>query len=243
MVKYGAMSDTIEFIAEEMLDSDVEIGVDCFFSKTDYINQCFLAYEIKKEWYLGKKTDVKDLPDGIKLWMSKLKPTLQSLDYRSGLSFEWKVMKDGKCFLLDICARLQSPASVGYPTWIRNWPEVVYKIGKGEKVSLDIESKYVAAIFFESPRGKDENVMVDIKDINKVKPLCYSKNNGKIYSVKGAKTVAVPIADGKTWQECVENLKKNAELVDADDLCKGNLETVDAIEEVIKNGVALGIAF
>jgi hypothetical protein len=242
-VKYGAMSDTVEFIAEEMLDSEVEIGVDCFFSKTDYVPQCFLAYEIKKEWYLGLRTEVKNLPPKIKIWMEKLKPTLQSLDYRSGLSFEWKVMKDGTCYLLDICARLQSPASVGYPKWIKNWPEFVYKVGKGEKVSMDCPSKYVAAIFFESARGKDENVMVDIKDLNKVKPMCYSMNEGKIYSVKGAKTMAIPIAEGGTWQECVKNLKANAELCDADDLCKGNLETVDAIQEVIKNGNSLGITF
>ena len=73
--------------------------------------------------------------------------------------------------------------------------------------------------------------------------MCYSKNNGKIYSVKGAKTMAIPVADGNTWQECIKTLKKNAELCDADDLCKGNLETVDAIEDVIKNGTALGIVF
>ena len=210
MVKYGAMSDTIEFIAEEMLDSEVEIGVDCFFSKSDYIPQCFLAYEIKKEWYLGKTTEFKNLPPKIKLWMDKLKPTLAEMDYRSGLSFEWKVLKDGTCYLLDICARLQSPASVGYPQWIKNWPEVIYKIGLGEQVNLDIPFKYVSAIFFESQRGKDENVMVDIKDLNKVKPMCYSKNNGKIYSVKGAKTMAIPVADGNTWQECIKTLKKNA---------------------------------
>lgn len=243
MVKYGAMSDTVEFIAEEMLDSEVEIGVDCFFSKNDYVPQCFLAYEIKKEWYLGLKTEVKSLPPKIKLWMEKLKPTLQSLDYRSGLSFEWKVMKDGTCYLLDICARLQSPASVGYPKWIKNWPEAIYKIGKGEKVSLDIPYKYVAAIFFESQRGKDENVMVDVKDLDKVKLMCFSKNNGKYYSVKGSKTMAVPVAEGNTWQECVEKLKKNADLVDADDMCKGNLETVDSIKEVIDAGSKLGISF
>lgn len=243
MVKYGAMSDTIEFIAEEMLDSDVEIGVDCFFSKNEYIQECFMAYEIKKEWYLGLTTKVKDLPPKIKVWMDKLKPILADLDYRSGLSFEWKVMKDGTCYLLDICARLQSPASLGYSKWIKNWSEAIYKIGKGEMVSLNIPYKYVAAIFFESYRGKDENVMVDIKDLDKVKPVCYSKNNGKIYSVKGAKTMAVPVAEGNSWKECVENLKKNAELCDADDLSKDSIHTVDGIEDVIKNGEKLGIIF
>lgn len=243
MVKYGAMADTVEFIAEEMLDSKVEIGVDCFFSKTDYLDQCFLAYEIKKEWYLGLNTTVRDLPPKIKLWMDKLKPTLQSFDYRSGLSFEWKVMEDGTCYLLDICARLLSPVSVAYPKWIKNWPEAVYRIGKGEKIDLNIPYKYVAAIFFQSELGKDENVMVDVKDLEKVKLMCFSKNNGKYYSVKGAKTLAIAVSEGKTWQECVENLKKNAESVDADELDKSKLDTVDNIKEVINAGTKLGIIF
>lgn len=243
VVKYGAMADTIEFIAEEMLDSDVEIGVDCFFSKTDYVPQCFLAYEIRKDYYVGKKENVKDLPAGIKIWMDKLRPTLQSLDYRSALSFEWKVMKDGTCYLLDICSRLQSPASVGYPKWIKNWPELVYKIGRGEKVSADMPFKYVAAIFLESSRGKYENIMIDVKDANRVKLVCYSKNNGKFYSVKGADVVAVPIAEGDTWQKAIENLKESVELVDADDMDKSPIQVVDKIKEVIENGEKLGIKF
>ena len=206
-VKFGSLSDTIEFIAEEPINTDVEIGFDGFFNGNDYINECFLGYEYHKEFYLGKQYKFNELPSFIKDTMTKIKPTLQKMDYRGALSTEEKIVSKEKHYLIDWCSRLLSPASVGYTEWIKNWPELVYKIGKKDKVSLDCPYKYVSAIFLESDLAKEECVFLNIKDRERVKVMSACQMNDKYYAVKGCKTVVIPIGHGNTWQEAIEDLK------------------------------------
>lgn len=244
-VKYGALSDTIEFIAEETLDTDVEVGFDGFFDGNEFLETCLLAYEVHKEFYVGKVTKYAELPNCVKETMEKLKPTLRKMDYRGAISTEEKVFSQDKHYLLDICARLQSPASVGYSKWFKNWPEVVYKIGKKEKVEIKCDYKYVGAVFLDSEVAQNESVYLDIdkKDKDKVKFVSACQHNGDYYAVKGCKTVAVPIGEGNTWQEVVKALKANSELIDCDGLSKDNISYLDKIEEVIKKGESVGISF
>lgn len=244
-VKYGALSDTIEFIAEEKLDTEVEIGFDGFFDGNEYLDTCLLAYEVHKEFYVGKVMSFKDIPQCVKETMDKLKPTLRKLDYRGAISTEEKVFSQSKHYLLDICARLQSPASVGYPKWFKNWPEIVYKIGKKESVKIDCPYKYVGAVFLDSEVAQNESVYLDIKnnDRDKVKFVSACQSKDSYYGVKGCKTVAVPISEGNTWQEVINGLKSNSDLIDCDGLSKDNVSYIDKIEEIIKKGESVGINF
>lgn len=244
MVKYGAMAEEIDFIAEEMLDTDVEIGFDGFFWGEDYVDQCFMGYEKSKELILDKKFLIKDLPPECKEWLNKLKPLLKSLDYRGALSVEWKCFKD-RWYMLDICARSMSPGGAGYPQWITNWSELVYKIGKKEKVDMKTNCNFLSAVFLESKRAEEEDVYVEVKKENrdKIKFMSACQRDGDYYAVKPCKTVSIPIGSGNTWKEAIENLKKNCEFVFADELDKGNVDQLDELEGIIKNGEKIGINF
>lgn len=244
-VKFGSLSDTIEFIAEEPIKTDVEIGFDGFFNGNDYIDKCFIAYEYHKQFYLGMQVDYNKIPKCLKETMDRLKPTLQKMDYRGALSTEEKIKSQKEHYFLDICSRLQSPASAGYGEWIKNWPEVVYKIGKKEKVSINCPYKYVGALFLETDQAKDECVYIDVKPENrdKIKLISACKHGDDYYAIKGCKTVAVVVAQGNDWKKVIEDLKKNCDLVDADGLNKDVSDQLKKIEEVIKNGEALGINF
>lgn len=245
MVKYGVMADDINFIAEEMLDTDVEIGFDGFFWGEDFVQECFMGYEKSKELILDKKFNISDLPKECKFWLDKMKSLLKSLDYRGAISIEWKCFK-GTWYALDICARSMSPGGAGYPQWITNWPELVYKIGKKEKVSMKTDYRFISAIFLESKRSEEQDVFLDFKKENrdkiKLMSACQNKE-GDYYAVKPCKTVAIPIGSGNTWQEAIESLKDSCELVDADDLDKGNVGQLDELKKIISNGEKIGISF
>ena len=161
-------SKDIKFIVEDAVESEVEIGIDCFFSPGgDYLNKVFIGYEWKKGPYLCKVTDTDDLPKQIDETMSAFAPVLEKMDYRGPLSTEELIQKNGKHFLLDWCSRLLSPGSALYPYAIKNWAEALYKIGKGEYVDLDIPYKYYGALPLFSDEGKEDYVWINIKDRNK----------------------------------------------------------------------------
>lgn len=245
VIKYGAMAEEINFIAEEMLDTKVEIGFDGFFWGEDFVQECFLGYEKDKEVIVDKKFSIKDLPSECKEWLNKLKPLLKSLDYRGPFSIEWMCFKD-KWFALDICARSMSPGGSGYPQWIKNFPELIYKIGKKENVSMQTETNFISAVFLESKRAEKEDVYIKLKkdDRDKVKFMSACQNKeGDYFAVKPCTTVAVPIGSGKTWKEAIESVKKNSDLVDADEIDKGNIGQLEKVEEIIGNGQKIGINF
>ena len=245
MVTYGAMAEEISFIAEEILDTKVEIGFDGFFWGNDFVQQCFLGYEKDKECIVDKKFNIKDLPEECKVWLNKLKTLLQSLDYRGAFSIEWMCFK-GEWFALDICARSMSPGGAGYPQWITNFPELIYKIGMKQNVSMNTNTNFISAVFLESRRAEKQDVYIELKKENrdKVKLMSACQNKqGDYFGVKPCTTVAVPIGNGKSWKEAIKSAKKNCDLVDTDDLSKTNVSQLDELEGIIYEGQKLGINF
>lgn len=242
---FGPLADTIEFVAEECIKTDVEVGVDTFFNGNDYTDKSFMAYEYHKSYYIGKVIQTRDLPEPLKETMKAFRPILQKMDYRGALSTEEKIVSLKQHYFLDICSRMQSPASAGYVEWIKNFTEVIYKIGRKEKVNLDIPYKYVGAVFLDSKRGRTEYVHIDVKkeDRDKIKFFSACQVQDKYYGVKGSETLAVVIAQGNSVDEVLKGLQKNAELVNADDLNKDIMQQIDGIKKVIADGQKIGIQF
>lgn len=244
--KFYPNEDEIEFVAEEAIDTEVEIGFDGFFNGTDYTDKSFCGYEYHKSLYIAKVFNTRDLPEAVKDTMTRLKPVLSKMDFRGGLSTEEKIVSTKKHYFLDICSRLAYPLSSGYPEWIKNWPEVVYKLGKKEDVKLDIPYKYVGCMPLEADGGQDDAIYIDVKkeDKDKVKLIVGCKDKeGKYYSLPAMNQIVTLVAGGNSVDEVLSKLKASAKLVDADGLDKDSVKNIDFIKEIIKNGQALGINF
>jgi hypothetical protein len=237
----GAHKEEYDFIVEDCIDTDVEIGFDGFFDGKNYCEPMLIGYEYKKNLYLGKV--VNELPPGVEETMSAFRPLFEKLNWRGALSTEEKIVSQKEHYLLDLCARLAHPFTAGYTEWIKNWPEFIYGIGMGEEVSPEFSSKYVGAFTLKSGKAQDAYIKVTRKDPSKVKLVNAMGGPKGDYAVKGEDHVAILIAEGKTPEEVIEKIKKNADLVDANGLDKEQLSGIDKIFDIVKEGKVVGIDF
>ena len=239
----GPFKNKVEFIVEETIDSDVEIGADLIFNGVDYLKPYLYGYEICKGFYLGRVSE--ELPYLLKDVMDRLKPVLQKLDYRSCISTEIKCVNKKTSYFLDITCRLPNPLCAIYNEYIKNWTDVVYKTGLKQDVRLDIKHKYVGAFFLNSHHGDKHYIKIDIeeKDRDHIKFVSVAKNDGSYYSVKGTEKICVIIAGGQTVQEVIDTIKKYADKVNADGLEKDSVYAMDKVTDIIKRGHAMGLEF
>ncbi len=242
---YGPLKEECVFVVEDPIDTEVEIGFDCLFNGTNFGDKCFLGYEYHKNLYVAKVTNVKDMPVPLKETMDKFTPVLSKYKYKGAISSEEKILSPTKHYFIDITCRMPAPLSAGYPEWIKNWAEVVYKVGKGEPFSLNIPYKYVGAIALDSELAKDDYLRIDIKkeyrDRVKYRTVCASQD--KYYAVKGTEAVCSLVAGGNSVDEVLSKLKESAKFVDADSLDKDDVNGMDIVKDVIAKGEKLGIPF
>lgn len=238
---FGPHKNEYEFIIEDCIDTDVEIGADLFFNGEDFLKPYLYGYEWRKNLYIGKVTDKLCL--ALEETMNKFKPLLKKLDYRSATSWEEKIVSQKEHYILDFCARLASPFTAGYPEWIENWPELVESVGRKGDVKPEFKSKYFGAFTLKSMEALDVYVKVNIKDESKVKMLMACGNKKGNYAVKGDEEIAIVIADGNSVDDVLRKLHKNADAVDADGLDKDPMKSIDAIKDIIEEGRKVGVEF
>lgn len=239
----GPFKEKYEFIVEDAIHTECEVGFDGFFNGIDYLKPYIYGYEYRKQLYVARVSDT--LPKQIQETLDAFKPVLKKLDYRAGISTEEKIVSKTEHYFLDLTARLPSPLSALYPSYINNWSEVVYKIGCKLPVKLDIKYKYLASLPLGSNHA-DKNwieLNIDKKDRDHIKFVSACKNDGKYYAVKGYSEVVVIIAGGDSVDEVLGILKKYADRIDADGLDKKSVFGIDHIKDIIKEGEKLGISF
>ena len=237
----GAHKEQYDFVVEDTIPTDVEIGFDGFFDGNDYQLPFLIGYEYHKNLYIGKV--VEELPPCLEETMEKFVPLLRKLKYRGALSTEEKIVSQEEHYLLDFCARLAHPFTAGYTEWIKNWPEFVYNVGLGKETTPEFKSKYVGAFTLKSQKANDLYLKVNIKDKSKVKMVSAMGSKKGEYAVKGEDHVAVVLAEGDSPEAIIKEIKKNSELVDANGLDHDSLNGIDKIFDVIKEGVKVGIEF
>lgn len=240
---YGPFKNKTEFIVEDCIESDVEIGADLISYGDDYQRPFLYGYECGKKFYFSRCSE--ELPKLLKDVMDKFKPLLKKLDYRGGISTEIKVTDKNTSYFLDLTARLANPLCVLYGEHIKNWREVVYNTGLGKECRLDIRHKYLGCFFLNSYHGINHWIKIDVdkKDREFIKFVVVGENDGQFYSIKGTEKIAVVIAGGNTIQEVIDILKKYSERVNADSLEKGAIHEIDKITDIIASGKRMGLEF
>ena len=237
----GAHKEDYEFIIEEPIKTDVEVGADIFFNGRNMVGG-FYGYEVSKGLYLGKKIESK-LPDILQETIDAFTPLLSKMDYRGALSTEEKCVSKNEHYFIDACMRLPNPLSALYPVMIENWDEFIYSIANGGDIEPEIKYKYVGAFPLTSTYAKENYVKVDIKDTSKVRyQMCCGKGKD-IYSVPQWEVVAIVVAGADTVEGVISQLKANVEYVDGHGIDKDPINGIDIVKDIIKNGVEVGIPF
>jgi len=107
----GAHKESFDFIVEDTIHADIEIGGDLFFNG-DYLTPYLFGYELEKNLYIGKVVD--ELCPALTETMDAFYPILKELNYRGALSWEEKIVSQEEHYILDWCSRLASPFTAGY---------------------------------------------------------------------------------------------------------------------------------
>ena len=208
-VAFGPFNEEYEFMVEDKLEGQ-EPGFDLYFNGTDYLRPYLWGYEVSESVYLGKYCD--ELPKPLQLVADKLKPVLQKYDYRGAISIEAIVTKEGKPYLIDITARYAYPLSLLYTESIANYSEVIYKVAKGESVTIKNTAPYVGALPMRAQHAQKHWVRMDFKgDMKYIKTREASKIKGVYYAVKGMPEVVVCVAAEKSPEAVMDKLKNTAQ--------------------------------
>jgi len=242
---FGPFSDTIDFCVEDCIKSDVEIGVDGFYSAgVGYGENILIGYEYNKACYIGKVILYKDMPVALKETMDKFKPVLDRLDYRGAISTEELIVDKVKHYFLDICSRFLSPSDVMY-TLSDNFPEMVNNIGLKKPFKIGIPYKYVACAPIEASHAEKHYVklIVDPKDRKNVKFKTVGCVGKDYYGIPGHSTVAVALGYGNTVDEAINMATKYSEKVSGYSVSNLACRDFMNIKEEIEKGKKLGLDF
>jgi len=239
----GIYADEIDFIVEDMVECKVEAGYDGFFNGQDF-GHLSVGYEYDKNLYLGRVGG--EIPEVLEETLDAFQPLLQRMNYRGCISTEERIVSRDEHYFIDPCMRAPLPLGVLYSRFIKNWPEVVYNIGKGESFEIECDEKYVGAYALSTRNAEDYYTLIQMKkghrDDFRLMMACQDRNKN-YYSVKGLESVVVIVAGGNSPEEVIEKLKDQAENVSAHGLETDEVKGIDGILDIIKEGEKVGIEF
>lgn len=233
-VALGPFNEIYNFLVEDKIDGE-EPGFDLYFNGKNWLKPMLWGIEQSKESYIGIYTN--KLPKPLEIIADKIGKVLEKLDYRGAMSIECRVTKEGTPYLIDICSRYPAPLSALYTFSIKNYSEVIYKVAKGEDVSIQTLGKYVAAMPMYSSQAETNYIPLEFpeKYNQYVKTRTPAKVKGQLYGIKGSKVVYVLVACGDDWKKLVYFLEKLSKKVDAFKLSDESLASLKKIEEKTTN--------
>lgn len=101
--KLGGKKEICEFIVEDHLDAEIEVGYDGFCIDGNFPKRSFAGFELKDAGFIGSVKEYKELPDFMREPNDKLAPFFEQHRYRGFYSSELRVTKDKTAYLIDPC--------------------------------------------------------------------------------------------------------------------------------------------
>ena len=242
----GLYAEDCQFIVEDMVDCKSESGFDGFFSNGIYVPFSY-GIEYDKNLYLGKVVRTEDeVPEVLMETLDAFRPVLDKFQYRGALSTEERIVSENEHYFIDPCCRGPLPLGVLYSRFINNWPDLVYSIGKGDPIEAECDYDYVGAFALCSTNTKEHFTLVTMdeghRDDFRFMMACQNEKKD-YYAVKGQEASVVVVAGGKSPEDVINKLKKNAEYVHAFGLENDSIKSIDGILEAIKEAETVGVNF
>ena len=225
-VAFAPFDDSVPFIIEDMIDSKAEVGIDSFFSGA-LIRPCLWGIEAGK-CYLGRFDQI--LPAVMEDCISRLGPEMKKRGYAGAFSTENRLLSKDRAIMIDPTMRPAYNLSLGYGSWIKNFPEVVAKVANNESVTIEPRAKYVGGVplYVKCERESVEwRFPKSLRDEGKIKFREGCKKGGKYYAIRGCNSAAFIVSWGNSIEAVFKDLKATAakvEATDIDKMCLLNLE-------------------
>jgi len=242
----GGKSELAEFVVEDNLESEIEVGYDGFCIDGNFPKRSFMGYELKDEFFIGSVKDYKELPEFIRESNDKLAPFFARHKYRGFYSSELRVTKDKTAYLIDPCCRGASPPHEIYLEIFDNWPEIFWYGAQGKLIDPNPVFKYgICAMMhstFATKNWLPLHIPDDIRHLVKIRNWC--RIDGVDYFVPQPDSelpeIGALVAVSDSLEDAIEQLKENAERIQAYSL-EIKIDGLDKGMEQVEAGKALGI--
>ena len=220
-VDLGPMADYQEFIVEDPIPSDMEIGYDGFNVRGMWPSIAMQGYEIKDAGLISACVPYEQLPDIIKDTNKKMAPVLASYNCAGFCSFELRRGKvDKKFYSIDDCMRCGSPPSELYQAQFKNWGKIMVLGAQGIMVTPEAPYKYGVEVMINSKWSDKNDQPVcfppEILDFVKLKfSCCYDGVYHCLPQDEDIGQIGAVIGLGNTILEAIAHCKKNADQIEA----------------------------
>jgi hypothetical protein len=243
----GVYKERQKFIVEASIDNSIDFAIDMITADGKYPLKSLMGCEVKNQAYAGIFTDVSKAPKGVLDVHDKLSKTLRQYQYRSFISLECRITKDGTAYMLDPCCRAPQPPSSLYIEMYDNFPQLVWDTASGDTPQIKSKYKYGVQLIIKSEFSTKEPQAIyfpdEIKNFVKVKNLCIQ--DGVYWYIpqehEMAECAAV-IGMGQTLKEAKKECLDRADMIKGDGIFieKEGLDKIDKdIEQLVKFGIKI----
>ena len=250
--------NAMEIIAEDLIESDIEYGIDTHCIDGEIPNEIGFGMEIKSELYVSTHVPFEKLHKPLKdttYGLCKLIKEYGENGCRSFVSTEVRLDKKGQGHLIDITMRSGVPPTEMHLEWIENYAEIMYEGAKGNVIEPIYKTKYAAQLSINSiflcGNRQDIKIPNEIKQWVKLNSYCgKGKKGSQEYSVipNETKKNIQPITAGSivglgnTPKECFDNIHKYAEMIEGEHL-EYKWIAIDDVMKELKKLKEMGIKF
>ena len=245
LMAFGPMSNSIEFMVEEPIKSQAEVGYDGFASRGLYTDG-LVGYESKDKSYFGAFTTYSKMPKCIKdsnhavsaVFENSFTPTIFSTELRL-------TGKDDKPYLIDPCVRAPHPPLAAELEAFGNWSQVVTDLASGKFTNPAPTAKYACVVEVYSSQCKEHfcKISFDEKYRHLVKLQRACKIGSDYWTLPGSVIACNVVGLGNTIEKAKAECVKVLDTVK----CGGmtyDLDSLDLlVEETIPAGRKMGIDF
>ena len=235
--KQGPLVDDMEFIIEDPIEAELEVGYDGFVVDGLFPTTAVYGVEMKDAGYFGSVMPYADLPEPLLYTNAKLANVLKQYKYRGFYSNEIRVGKDGKFYYLDPTCRAGSPPSQVMMELFSNWGEMMYAGAQGALIAPKPVAKYGILAFIYSERCDKEWCAYKYPDKwAQWYKFSYSyvidgvRYTGPQFSGMSAMGSIVAVDDDP--MRCIEKLKDYADALEGDCLDVRLDSVVRAVKEI-----------
>jgi hypothetical protein len=160
-VRFGPTKEIIPFLVFDPIETDLEIGGDCYNVDGQWPKLMLHGIEAKDAGYFSAVTPFDEMPACLVEIMEAFSPELARYRYRNEWSMEVRV-KDDKAFFTDPTCRGGLPSTASQLEVWGNFPEIVWAGANGELVQPEPLGKFTAEAIVKMKCDKTQWGVVEV---------------------------------------------------------------------------------
>jgi hypothetical protein len=252
--------NAMELLVEELIESDIEYGIDTHTVDGKIPSEVSFGLEIKDKLYLCTHKPLTELPQQIQdttFGLCKLIGEYGENGCRSKIATEVRLDKkevdeDGNAVghLMDITMRNPSPNTEIQQEWIKNYSEIIKEGSEGKLIEPIYETKYAAQVEIYCLKADKSRVDIkipdEIKQWVKLRTYCgKGKTGSQEYSViptGGLIEICNVVGLDDTIDGCFDKIRSYAEKIEGKNL-EFQWDAIDDVKKELKKMAEAGINF